>query len=371
MKISLVGTVGLPANYGGFETLAENLARFHQNHSLEGKLAVYCSTTSYAARPASHMGAELRYIGLNANGVSSIAYDIVSLFSAVWHRSDVILLLGVSGAVALPLIRLLSRARIVTNVDGVEWKREKWKGTARWFLRLSEQMAVQFSHDVVADNAGIAEHIKQSYGRNAHVIAYGGDHASQTPSKPYDGLALPQRYGIALCRIEPENNVALILEAFASNAAMPLVFVGNWNNSAFGRELRQRYADYPHLYLLDPIYDVGVLRTLRGNAAVYVHGHSAGGTNPSLVEMMHFGLPILAYDCIFNRYTTEDRAIFFKDAESLRRSLVTLDTDQSSHIGAEMRRIAQDRYTWNAIGRAYFDLLLGKKLEPETIQLST
>lgn len=370
-SIAILGTVGVPASYGGFETLAENLLRFHQSNSLEGKLDVYCSAPSYAARPANLMGAKLRYIGLNANGVSSIAYDIVSLFSAVWHRSDVILLLGVSGAISLPLISLLSRARIVTNVDGVEWKRDKWRGAARWFLRLSERMAVRYSHEVVADNVGIAEHIKQSYGRNAHVIAYGGDHALQIPSKPYDGPAIPQRYGLALCRIEPENNVAMILEAFASSTTLPLVFVGNWNNSAFGRELRQRYADHAHLYLLDPIYDVGVLRTLRGNTAIYVHGHSAGGTNPSLVEMMHFGLPILAYDCIFNRYTTEDRAIFFKDAESLRRSLVTLDTDQSSHIGAEMRRIAQDRYTWNAIGRAYFDLLLGTKLEPETIQLST
>jgi glycosyltransferase involved in cell wall biosynthesis len=363
LTISILGTVGLPANYGGFETLAENLVHFHQVHSLEGELTVYCSAGNYPDRPANYLGAVLRYIRLNANGVSSIGYDIVSLFSAVWHRSDVILLLGVSGAISLPLIRLFSRARIVTNVDGVEWKRNKWKGAARWFLRLSERMAVRYSHEVVADNAGIAEHIKQSYGRNAHVIAYGGDHALQTPSKSYDGLALPQRYGLALCRIEPENNVAMILEAFASNAAMPLVFVGNWNNSAFGRELRQRYADYAHLYLLDPIYDVGVLRTLRGSAAVYVHGHSAGGTNPSLVEMMHFGLPILAYDCIFNRYTTENSAIFFKDSESLFQSLVTLDTDQSSFIGAEMRRIAQNRYRWDAIGQAYFELLLGEKFE--------
>ena len=308
---------------------------------------------------------------MNANGVSSIAYDIVSLFSAIWHRSDVILLLGVSGAVALPLIRLLSRARIVTNVDGVEWKREKWKGAARLFLRFSERMAVRYSHEVVADNAGIAEHIKQSYRRNAHVIAYGGDHALQTPSKPYAGPALPQRYALALCRTEPENNVTMILEAFASSAALPLVFVGNWNNSAFGRDLRQRYADHDHLYLLDPIYDVGVLRSLRGNAAVYVHGHSAGGTNPSLVEMMHFGLPILAYDCIFNRYTTEDRAIFFKDAESLRRSLMNFDSDEATDIGSVLLRIAQDRYTWDAIGHAYFELLLGKKFEPENNQLST
>jgi glycosyltransferase involved in cell wall biosynthesis len=362
-SIAILGTVGLPATYGGFETLAENLVRFHQVHDLECEITVYCSANSYADKPASYLGANLRYIRLNANGISSIAYDIVSLLFASLRRCDVILLLGVSGAISLPLIRLLSRARIVTNVDGVEWKRDKWNGVARWFLRLSERIAVRFSHEVVADNAGIAEHIKSIYGRDTYVIAYGGDHALSVPMKPYEGTAIPRRYALALCRIEPENSVAMILEAFSTIPELPLVFVGNWGNSVFGRELRQRFADNAHLHLLDPIYDVGVLRTLRGNAFVYVHGHSAGGTNPSLVEMMHFGLPILAYDCIFNRHTTEDCAIFFNDAESLRRSVVTIGTTVAAHIGADMERIAQKRYTWDAIGQAYFELLLGKKPE--------
>ena len=360
-QIAIIGTVGIPASYGGFETLAENLARFHQANALAGEVVVYCSAKSYPARPESCLGARLRYIGLNANGVASIPYDIVSLLSAVRHRSDVILLLGVSGAIALPLVRLLSRARIVTNIDGIEWKRDKWKGLARWFLRFSERMAVRFSHEVVADNAGIAEHVVQSYGRDCHVIAYGGDHALQAPIKPYEGPPLPPRYALALCRIEPENNVAMILEAFAAGPEMPLVFVGNWNNSAFGRELRQRYASLPHLHLLDPIYDVGVLRTLRGNAALYVHGHSAGGTNPSLVEMMHFGVPILAYDCVFNRCTTEAKARFFKDAAGLRDALDSLDAGEGARIGEDMRRIAEARYTWDAVGRAYFEILLGER----------
>jgi glycosyltransferase involved in cell wall biosynthesis len=360
-NIAILGTVGIPAIYGGFETLAVNLTQFHQANALPSELVVYCSAKSYSARPDSHLGARLRYIGLNANGVSSIPYDIVSLFSAVWHRSDVILLLGVSGASALPLVRLLSRARIVTNIDGIEWKREKWKGLARWFLRFSERMAVRYSHEVIADNAGIAEHVAKSYGRDCHVIAYGGDHALQTPIKPYDGPPLPPRYALTLCRIEPENNVAMVLGAFAAKPEMPLVFVGNWNNSDFGRELRQRYAALPHLHLLDPIYDIGVLRTLRGNAALYVHGHSAGGTNPSLVEMMHFGVAILAYDCIFNRCTTEEKARFFKDAAALRDALDSLDAGEAARIGEDMRRIAKARYTWDAVGRAYFDILLGER----------
>lgn len=356
--IAILGTVGIPASYGGFETLAENLAEYHQANKLPDKLVVYCSAKSYPARPQTFLGAELRYIGLNANGVSSIAYDVVSLFSAAWKRSDVILLLGVSGAIALPLLRLVSRARIVTNIDGVEWKREKWTGLARRFLRFSERMAVQFSHEVIADNGGIATHVTDTYGRHCHVIAYGGDHAVRAQPKPYEAKPLPDRYALALCRIEPENNVAMILDAFAMQPHMPLVFVGNWKNSAFGQALRERFASVEHLHLLDPIYDLDVLHSVRRNASIYVHGHSAGGTNPSLVEMMHFGVPILAYDCVFNRHTTEEKALWFKDSTSLGKSLSKLMPAMMERVGSDMKRIAQERYTWYAIGQAYFSVLL-------------
>ena len=358
-SIAILGTVGVPASYGGFETLAENLIRFNQENLLDQKITVYCSSINLSSKPRFYLGAKLRYIKINANGVSSIAYDILSLLSAIWYRNDVILLLGVSGAISLPLIRILSSAIIVTNVDGVEWKREKWKGAARWFLKLSEKMAVNFSHDVIADNEGIAEHINQTYGRRVHVIAYGGDQALSANSKPFEEISLPARYALSVCRIEPENNIAMILEAFASKISIPLVFVGNWNNSNFGIELRRQYALNLNIHMIDPIYDIGILRTLRENAFIYIHGHSAGGTNPSLVEMMHFGIPILSYDCVFNRFTTEDSAIFFKNAESLRMNLEKLKPDEAKSIGNNIRKIALKRYTWAAIGKAYFDLLIG------------
>jgi glycosyltransferase involved in cell wall biosynthesis len=355
--VAVLGTVGIPGNYGGFETLCENIVRYHQVNNVQVSLVVYCSALSYSERPTSYLRAELRYVRLKANGVSSILYDIVSLLSAVRHGSDVIVLLGVSGATVLPLIRLISRARIVTNIDGIEWKREKWKGLARWFLRLSERMAVRFSHEVIADNDGIARHVSDAYGRDCQVIAYGGDHVFIAPVRPYEGEALPLRYALALCRIEPENNIAMILEAFAHTPEMPLLFVGNWHSSLFGQALKKRYSVVGHLRLLDPIYDAGVLRTLRGNAALYVHGHSAGGTNPSLVEMMHFGVPILAYDCIFNRFTTDGKALFFKNADELRSTAAALTPTASDDVGAAMLRIAQRRYTWDVIGREYFRVI--------------
>ena len=145
-----------------------------------------------------------------------------------------ILLLGVSGAIALPVIRLLSSAKFVTNIDGIEWRREKWQGFAKHFLRFSEKMAVRFSHEVIADNAAIAEYVKETYGVSAHVIAYGGDHAMSVVAEAVEEYQLSEDYAFSVCRIEPENNVHVIVEAFAQLPSHFLVIVGNWNNSDYG-----------------------------------------------------------------------------------------------------------------------------------------
>lgn len=271
-------------------------------------------------------------------------------------QRDRILLLGVSGALALPLIRLISRARIVTNIDGIEWKREKWQGLARMVLRASEWAAVRFSHEVVADNQAIADHVRDTYGSSCHVIAYGGDHALLEAGSASIPEGLPNSYALSLCRIEPENNVHVILEAL-DGLAMPLVFVGNWDNSDYGRDLKARYSVKSNLFLLDPIYDPGALYAVRARASVYLHGHSAGGTNPSLVEMMHFGVPVLAHGCSFNRYSTEDKARYFQSAAELAEQLCGLDPQDAAQIGSNMREIAQRKYTWDQIGKTYFELL--------------
>lgn len=355
--IAIIGTVGVPANYGGFETLAENLVKYHDALSLSELITVYCSSKSYPVGVPVYLSAQLKYVPLNANGVQSIPYDIVSLISAVWNRNDVILLLGVSGAIALPLVRLLSSARIVTNIDGIEWRREKWQGMAKRFLRFSEKMAVRFSHEVIADNAAIAEYVQQTYGVSAHVIAYGGDHAIAVEAVSMGEYALPVRYAFSVCRIEPENNVHMVLEAFAGQSAHSLVMVGNWNNSEYGRALRDRFASCERLLLLDPIYDLGKLKTLRSDAWCYIHGHSAGGTNPSLVEAMHFGKPVFAYDCNFNRSTTNDKAVFFDSSQQLQKLMESTDLEDVKRIGGDMLEIAQSRYTWHIVAQQYFELL--------------
>lgn len=357
LRLSILGTVGVPGNYGGFETLAENLVRFHASQEFSSELSVYCSSKALETLPEEFEKAELRYVGFEANGAQSIIYDICSLFDAARRRTDVILLLGVSGAFALPLVRFFFRSRIVTNIDGIEWKRDKWKGLARLILRCSERVAVRWSHAIVADNAAIADYVRDMYGQSCHVIAYGGDHALLAEPISIDSLDLPPQYVLALCRIEPENNVAMILDALARMPDHNLVFIGNWAKSSYGRKLRAKFSGCPNLYLLDPVYDPSNLRWVRSGARTYIHGHSAGGTNPSLVEMMHFGIPVIAFDCAFNRYTTENRAAYFESADQLRVILETQDNERAQIGGAAMKEIAARRYKWEIIGHAYFELL--------------
>lgn len=171
MKVSIIGTSGIPAQYGGFETLAENLVK---NKADDIEYKVFCSAKLYKKnRKKDYYGTKLCYINLSANGMTSILYDLICMLLSL--SSDVMLILGVSGSLFLPLIRLLYRGRIIINIDGIEWKREKWGLLARFFLRFSEKYAVMYSDIVIADNQGIVDYIIKMYRREAILIEYGAD----------------------------------------------------------------------------------------------------------------------------------------------------------------------------------------------------
>lgn len=347
MHLSIIGTVGVPACYGGFETLVENLLDEEKQEKQEKQITVYCSSKSYQEKKAQYKNAQLTYIPLNANGAQSIPYDILSLVHAVFKRTDNILLLGVSGAICLPLIRPFSNAKIVTNIDGLEWKRAKWNSLIKKFLKFSEKLAVKYSDVVVADNKAIADYVKSEYRTDSEVIAYGGDHAISSDLNLSD-----ENYALALCRIEPENNVELILEAFCKTNKQ-LKFIGNWDKSEFGSSMKAKFQKFDNIEIIDPIYDIQTLFDIRQKCSFYVHGHSAGGTNPSLVEMMHFNKNIFAFDCNYNRASTENKAEFFTDCAQL---MALIYNEKQFNHASEMKEIAKRRYTWQIVKKQYFDL---------------
>ena len=357
-KIAIIGTVGVPANYGGFETLTEHLIEDLGRHH---EITVYCSGKKYgkAERQTTFLGAKLIYLPLEANGVQSIIYDSISILHALFY-ADVLLILGVAGAWLLPFVRLFTNKKIIISIDGIEWKRDKWNLLAKWYLFWAESMAVKYSHIDISDNEAIQDYTAARYGTLSRIIEYGADHTMRVPRKKeaiekYSFLAKP--YAFKVCRIEPENNVHLILEAFDKVEKLPLVLVGNWDKSEYGKKLKSKYLGHPNIEILDPIYDQKQLDMLRSNATLYIHGHSAGGTNPSLVEAMFLGLPILAYGVSYNRVTTENKALYFDSSQELIYHIENLYTVKLRQLGQIMHEIALRRYTWAHIAKKYQLLL--------------
>lgn len=352
-KVAIIGTQGVPANYGGFETLVDNIIGEHRSSDIE--YTIYCSGKDMPQRLPQHKGAKLKYLPLRANGVQSIFYDIVAMIRSI-RGYDTILVLGVSGCTFLPIFKLFSRAKVIVNIDGLEHRRDKWTRAVRKFLLLSEIVAVKSAHTIIADNKGIADYVDWRYKREAKLIAYGGDHALCNVSEERQAEIIAQyglkkdSYSISVCRIEPENNCHVTLDAFA-NSGKELVFVGNWKRNDYSRRLKEKYSTYSNIKLIDSIYDLEILYTLRNNALFYIHGHSAGGTNPSLVEAMFLGKPVLAYDVVYNRETTHHKAYYWKNCNELQQ-LVT----QKDLSSKDIKRVAQEFYTWEKITKEYEEL---------------
>lgn len=347
-KVAVVGTVGVPACYGGFESLVQNLVDYQSD---KVQYQIFCSSKKYNDKLSHYKNAELIYLPVNANGASSIIYDVLCLIVCLIKKPDVTLILGVSGCLFLPVYKFFSKSKIIVNIDGLEWRRNKWSKFAKKFLKKSEQVSVNIADVVISDNQAIANYVQNEYNKKSEVIAYGGDHAVNL-STPINRELQSENYYLGLCRIEPENNIEMILNAFI-NTSIVIKFMGNWDNSDYGRKLKAQYAAYSNIILLDPNYNINELYKLRKNCLAYIHGHSAGGTNPSLVEAMHFTIPVFAYDCDFNRYTTNELAHYFSNSAQLSALTEKLSSGALVCRATDLKKYADDMYHWEHIASMY------------------
>ncbi len=355
--LAIIGTNGLPGRYGGWDQLLN-----HLTDHLRSKYAISVYTSSFDAVKGvdKFNDAELPVIPLRANGAQSVLYDIFSMVHAVYKRRDILLILGTSGCIFVPVLKFLG-VKTILNPDGAEWKRGKWSPWVKKFLAYSEWVGVKYSSAVVADNKIIQEYILEKHGYKPHLIEYGGDNAryvgmrADTESK----YAIKAGgYAFKVCRIVPENNIDLILDAF-SKINYKLIVIGNWNFSEYGMSVRERFSGFSNLLLLDPIYDQETLDELRGNCGLYVHGHSVGGTNPSLVEAMSLSLCCLVYDVDYNRETTENSAVYFNSTDSLLENLNMIVSGRidAANVGLKLCEIAKRRYVWKLITEKYDDVI--------------
>ena len=354
MKIAIIGTNGVPSKYGGFETLVEYLV---SDLASKYEITVYCSATSLNKSATEYKGAKLEYINLNANNWQSIPFDIISLLKEC-KQSDKILILGSSGCIVLPFLGKYKH-KFIFNFGGLDWKRSKWNYFTKLFLKKSEAWGIIHSKYLISDNIGIQEYIKETYNRDSTLITYGGDQAEYVAPSEFDLKKYPflkEKYIFTVARIQSDNNIEMMLNAFGLDSPMPFVFVGDWDKSQYGIEVKKNYLNNPNIVVLDAIYDQRELNVLRSNSNIYLHGHSAGGTNPALVEAMNLGLPVFAFDTVFNKNTTKFQAAYFSGSNDLREMIMNFSPDQLTSVGRKMLEIAKDEYQWKKIALQYSEV---------------
>ncbi|NBY10258.1 MAG: glycosyltransferase family 1 protein [Sphingobacteriia bacterium] len=362
MNIAILGTRGIPNNYGGFEQLAEYLSvgLIQKGH----RVTVYCSS-NHIYQKSHWNGVLLKHVFDPEKHLGTVGQFIYDFFS-VWHCRkagyDVVLNLGyTSSAVWLPL--LYNQTRIVTNMDGLEWKRTKYKKPVQWFLKRAEAWAVQRSHTLIADSIGIQHYLKQTYNVPSTYIAYGANVYNDPPIKALEPFNLKAfSYNILIARMEPENNIELILDGVVnSNSEMPCLVIGNIVNR-FGKYLSKKYAHDARIQFLGPIYDLEVINPLRFYSNLYFHGHSVGGTNPSLLEAMGCNALICAHNNTFNAAVLQQQAYYFNTATDVSVCIERTkkqDAKNQAMLQQNINRITT-LFSWKNIIDAYEHILITK-----------
>ena len=320
MKIAILGTRGIPNNYGGFEQCAEFLSiglvkRGHQVTMYSPHFHPYKEATYKGVKIIRKLSPETIF----GNSASNFIYDYLCFRDATRRDFDIILELGLITS-AISIIFCSHRGKIVvTNLDGLEWKREKWSKLVQKLTKQLERHGVKYSDYLIADNIGIQEYIKDEYNLESEFIAYGTGRpfiGDETYLKHY-GIT-KKLYFLSIARLEPENNLEMMFDAYiASNSKIPYYVIGN-HITYYGDFLKDKYRNKGIIFL-GGIFNKKHLDNLRYYSKLYIHGHSVGGTNPALLESMAAQSLIAAHDNQFNRSILADNAFYFSSSNQLSK----------------------------------------------------
>jgi glycosyltransferase involved in cell wall biosynthesis len=367
MDVTITGTRGIPAVHGGFETFAEDLSLFLVGRG--HRVTVYCQVDEGEQwREDDWKGIHRVLIPSPDTSMGTIRFDWKTTLDCS-RRKGVILTLGYNTGIFSAVNRFRGSANVM-NMDGIEWKREKWSFGQRVWLWFNEWAGSRSAHHLVADHPKIKEHLRRhtSAGKIT-VIPYGADAVTFAPVDTLQEFGVTSKgYYLVIARPEPENSILEIVKAFSSSrVGSPLVVLGNYAGER--SEYKQQVLDAaaPNVQFVGAIYDREIVRSLRFHAKAYIHGHRVGGTNPSLVESLSAGNAIVAHDNQFNRWVAGPGASFFKDTQALEEILVDLESDPSQLLAMEQasRQRHGDEFTKEKILIAYEELLLRTLQEHE------
>lgn len=364
-RIAFLGSRGIPARYGGFETFVEEVAKRLVKHGVE--VTVYCEG---ASGPSEYEGVQLKYIAANAPGpLRTLWFDFRCLWQAR-RDHDVVYMLGYASALFCFLPRLFG-SQVWINMDGIEWKRSKWGLLARTWLKCMEGCAFRTASRLIFDNGALRDVIceRRTTPVDSSVIEYGAPTLEALPDESLlESFGVQaNEYYLVVCRFEPENHVLEIAEAHAAaKIERPLLIVANSDlGTPYVARCEALASD--KIRFVGTVYDQNILLTLRTHCRAAIHGHSVGGTNPSLLEAMVCGKPIIAHDNVFNREVLTESGAYW-DCGELAERWREFDSQDTQHVakrGAASRARAQSEYSWERIAAAYLALLPGVESQQE------
>ena len=360
LKIGILGTRGIPNHYGGFEQFAEKLSE-----GLAGKgyqVSVYSSHKHPYQSNQWKGGIEIIHcydpeylIGT----AGQFIYDYNCVRDAHKRKFDILLVLGYTSSSVWGWLYPQSSI-IITNMDGLEWKRSKYSSLVQRFLRYAEKLAVKFSDQHIADSIPIKEYLLEKYAITPEYISYGATIPLRSDENILEKYAVTkENFFLVIARMEPENHIETILDGLCRNKLNKKVLVVGSTKNAYGKKMRSKFGNYPLIIFAEAIYDLTVLDSLRKYCLLYFHGHSVGGTNPSLLEAMACGALICAHDNPFNRAVLQEDAFYFYSDEDVLDSVASSvkNDDCMKMIERNLQKI-RDHHNWQKIIDAYEHLFI-------------
>ena len=356
LSIALVGTRGVPAHYGGFETCVEEVGARLADRGHE--VVVYCrkhggDTDSLA----NYRGMSLVQLpAMRRRSLETLSHTALSVAHLARHRTDVAVVFNCANAPFLPVLRARG-IPFATHVDGLEWQRAKWGTAGQRYYRAAEKLSVRWSGALIADAVGIAEYYRNTYGAAADLIAYGAPVVGSKSDRLSELDLVSDGYHLVVARFEPENHVEEIVKGFVhSNAALPLIVVGS---APYADDYTRRIHDAAdgRVRFLGGVWDQELLDQLYSGARTYLHGHSVGGTNPSLLRAIGAGTATQAFDVGFNREVLGSSGRYFSGPHDLALLIDKSESDVETVIerGHAASREAT-RYDWDDVTDKYEDL---------------
>ena len=358
MKIAILGTRGIPNYHGGFEQFAEYFSVFLAK---QGHDTFVYSSSSHPYQEKEFNGVKIIHCNDPENKIGTIGqfiYDLNCIRDSRKRKFDIILQLGYTSSSIWHWL-LPKSSIIVTNMDGLEWKRSKYAKAVQRFLLYAEKLAIESSDYLVADSVGIQDYIESKYKRNSEYIAYGADlfiEPNFEILKDYEVNAFD--YNMLIARLEPENNIEVILDGVSKSAKQtPFLVIGKHDVNKFGAYLKEKFKNNNNIKFVGGIYNLEHLNNLRYYSNLYFHGHSVGGTNPSLLEAMSSNALIIANDNIFNESILNDNAFYFNSSIEISKYVDTVIKKEHISLLENNQRSIENHFNWNLINKEYLDLM--------------